>query len=164
MRRSLNSIPDSGRVWVYLCGISLFLSIVIAFYIVYEGWTFINSMFFVISTLSTVGYGNPAPTNDVSRLFTMIFILVGICFVFAGISDFFYDKMSAVRQTLCRRTVDQVAEDITIGDFYYYRRRLTASFVLFILLIIIGALVLKYNEGWSWITAFYFVVETSSVS
>jgi hypothetical protein len=43
-----------------------------------ESWNWIQSFYFSVVTITTVGYGDFAPTNDQSRLFTAIYILVGV--------------------------------------------------------------------------------------
>jgi voltage-gated potassium channel len=43
-----------------------------------ENWTWIQSFYFSVVTLTTVGYGDMHPTNDVSRLFTAFYIIVGV--------------------------------------------------------------------------------------
>lgn len=48
------------------------------FYMQVEHWRFIDAMFFCVVTLATVGYGNLVPTTDASKIFTMIYIVVGI--------------------------------------------------------------------------------------
>lgn len=43
-----------------------------------EDWTWIQSFYFTVVTLTTVGFGDLHPTTDGSRLFTAIFILAGV--------------------------------------------------------------------------------------
>jgi voltage-gated potassium channel len=43
-----------------------------------ESWTWIQSFYFSVVTISTVGYGALVPTSDGSRLFTAIYNLVGV--------------------------------------------------------------------------------------
>ena len=43
-----------------------------------EKWTFIQSLYFTVATMTTVGYGDLAPTTDVSRLFTVFFMIIGV--------------------------------------------------------------------------------------
>ena len=43
-----------------------------------ESWNWIQSFYFSVVTITTVGYGDFIPTNDFSRLFTAIYILVGV--------------------------------------------------------------------------------------
>lgn len=84
--------------------------------------------------------------------------------VFSGISDFFHSHIYWLRKYVCNNDTETIHEDIVIGDIFRYRRQLTFYCTLMLLWTIIGACVMKYNEDWSWIAAFYFVAETSSVS
>ena len=43
-----------------------------------ESWTWIQSFYFSVCTITTVGYGDLVPTSEASRLFTAIYILVGV--------------------------------------------------------------------------------------
>lgn len=43
-----------------------------------EDWNWIQSFYFSVVTITTVGYGDFTPTNDACRLFTAIYILVGV--------------------------------------------------------------------------------------
>jgi multisubunit Na+/H+ antiporter MnhB subunit len=51
-----------------------------------EGWTWITSLYFVVATLTTVGYGDVHPTNDLVRLFTVFYILIGVSIAVASIT------------------------------------------------------------------------------
>jgi len=48
------------------------------FYWRVEHWTLIESLYFSVVTLTTVGYGDLSPTTDLARLFTVVYILVGV--------------------------------------------------------------------------------------
>lgn len=43
-----------------------------------EGWSRIQSFYFSVVTITTVGYGDLSPSSDISRLFAAIYILVGV--------------------------------------------------------------------------------------
>ncbi len=43
-----------------------------------EGWGWIDSYFFTVVTLSTVGYGELVPATPLGRIATTIFIFVGL--------------------------------------------------------------------------------------
>ena len=43
-----------------------------------ESWNWIQSFYFSVVTITTVGFGDFTPTTDASRLFTAIYILIGV--------------------------------------------------------------------------------------
>jgi voltage-gated potassium channel len=48
------------------------------FYVIVEGWSLIDAVYFSIVTLATIGYGDLAPTTDIAKLFTIFYVLIGI--------------------------------------------------------------------------------------
>ncbi len=48
-----------------------------------EGWSWISSFYFSVTTLTTVGYGDLHPTTEISRLFTAVYVLLGVAVAFA---------------------------------------------------------------------------------
>jgi hypothetical protein len=54
-------------------------------YRILEGWTWIQSFYFSVITLSTVGYGDLHPSNDISRLFTAFYIMSGVAIALAAL-------------------------------------------------------------------------------
>ena len=43
-----------------------------------EGWSYIDSLYFSVVTLTTIGYGDFAPQTDEGKLFTILYIIIGI--------------------------------------------------------------------------------------
>ncbi|MFK7938172.1 MAG: potassium channel family protein [Roseovarius sp.] len=43
-----------------------------------EGWSWVDSYFFTVVTLSTVGYGELVPATPLGRIATTVFIFVGL--------------------------------------------------------------------------------------
>jgi len=43
-----------------------------------EKWSWIDSLYFTITTLATVGYGDLTPTTPVGKLVTVIFVISGV--------------------------------------------------------------------------------------
>lgn len=48
------------------------------FYRSVEGWSWIDSLYFSVTTVSTVGIGDLAPRTDFGKLFTVVYIFVGV--------------------------------------------------------------------------------------
>jgi voltage-gated potassium channel len=43
-----------------------------------EGWSFLDSFYFSVVSMSTVGYGEPAPVTPLGKICTIVFLVVGI--------------------------------------------------------------------------------------
>lgn len=54
------------------------LGVGVIFYMNVEHWSFVNALYFCVVTLGTVGYGDITPTTDVGKLFTVLYIIVGL--------------------------------------------------------------------------------------
>ena len=48
------------------------------FYHVTEGWGWLDSLYFSVTTLTTVGYGDFSPHTVAGKLFTIAYLFVGI--------------------------------------------------------------------------------------
>eukprot|EP01031_Cornospumella_fuschlensis_P030150 gene30150-36421_t len=153
---------ESIRFTGGLLAVFIFFLLAVVFYSNYEGWSINDSVFFTIVTISTVGYGTPHPSDDNSRLFTLFFIIIGVFFVIAGVNEVLHSRLKLLRDYLCKSRKMQVAEDIEVGDIYRYRRQLWYLIIGIIACIFVGAIVMKFNEDWSWIEAFFFIIETSA--
>ena len=55
------------------------------FYHILEGWRWLDALYFSVTTLTTVGYGDFSPTTDLSKLFTIGYIFIGIGTILAFI-------------------------------------------------------------------------------
>jgi len=82
LRRFLRTLRDawkSDQAFRFLLAlvISLLLSGTVFFTLV-EGWSVLDSFYFSVTTLTTVGFGDPAPDTAAGKIFTMLYIFVGL--------------------------------------------------------------------------------------
>jgi voltage-gated potassium channel len=66
-----------------------------AFYTVVEDWSIVDAVYFCAMSLATVGYGDVVPETDVGKLFTVVYVLVGI-----GILVSFFTALTSHTLTL----------------------------------------------------------------
>ena len=43
-----------------------------------EGWSVLDSFYLSVTTLTTVGFGEPAPATAAGKIFTILYIFVGL--------------------------------------------------------------------------------------
>lgn len=55
---------------------SIFLGVYI--YAIVEGWRFLDSVYFIVVTMTTIGYGDFVPKTDIGKILTMFFSFVGV--------------------------------------------------------------------------------------
>ncbi|EDM70900.1 Potassium channel protein [Roseobacter sp. AzwK-3b] len=58
------------------------------FFRLVEGWSWLDSYFFTVVTLSTVGYGELVPATPLGKIGTTVFILVGLGIFAVAIQQF----------------------------------------------------------------------------
>jgi len=67
-----------------------------------EGWSYLDSTYFMVITATTIGYGDLSPQTDLGKIITMIYSLVGIAFMFyiiSLISHQIFDKRIQLKVT-----------------------------------------------------------------
>ena len=95
--------PDF-RSLVFLVFLTLLIGTI--FYSYQEGWGLIDAFYFSVTTLTTIGFGDPAPTTPVGKLFTVGYILSGLGLIAGFINAIAEENLS--RGTRRRRNeVDQ---------------------------------------------------------
>lgn len=59
---------------------AIFLGAYVYHYV--EGWRYLDSVYFTVITVTTIGYGDFSPQSDVGKIFTMFFSFFGIGMAF----------------------------------------------------------------------------------
>ncbi len=76
--RGLRVALRDGRVksiLAFTIAIVLWASV---FYRYVEGWSWLDSIYFSVVTISTVGFGDFSPETAAGKIFTMFYIVVGL--------------------------------------------------------------------------------------
>jgi hypothetical protein len=78
-----------------------------------EGWSLLDSAYFTTITLTTIGYGDFAPTRSLSKIITMFFAFAGVTiFVFAvsTITESYFGKRVGTLETKVQQVSDQTKQ------------------------------------------------------
>lgn len=70
------------------------------FYHFVEEWSWLDSFYFSVITLTTVGYGDMAPQTDIGKVFTMVYLITGIGIIFGFINAFHQNRLLAYNKIL----------------------------------------------------------------
>ena len=81
--RDLFKQPEYRAILVWVI---ILLVIGTIFYNQVEGWEVLDSLYFSVVTLSTVGYGDLAPDTAAGKVFTIVYMLVGLGLLTAFVS------------------------------------------------------------------------------
>ncbi|XP_072222073.1 potassium channel subfamily K member 10b [Leuresthes tenuis] len=124
-------------------------------------WDMGSAFFFAGTVITTIGYGNIAPSTEGGKIFCILYAIFGIPlfgFLLAGIGDqlgtIFVKSILRVEK-IFRQKHHQISQT---------KIRVTSA-ILFILagcivFVTIPAVIFKYIEGWTTLDAIYFVVIT----
>lgn len=85
----------------------IFLIVVLVGSFVYnnvEGWSPLNSIYFVVATMTTIGYGDLVPLTSTGKIFTIFFSIFGI-----AIALYF---LSVINSFLFKKHVTKNVEDL----------------------------------------------------
>mmetsp|Transcript_27524 Transcript_27524/g.34404 ORF Transcript_27524/g.34404 Transcript_27524/m.34404 type:complete len:406 (+) Transcript_27524:82-1299(+) len=117
-----------------------------------EGWSALDSFYYVAITLTTVGYGDFSPSTDAGMLLACIFILFGLAIIAT--------MLGMVAESLFEKAKAASAENTELEKSPYHTT-IVAAFLaicsIFLGFIFYGAL---KPEGITWIEALYFSVVT----
>ncbi len=82
LRRFIRALRDAWRSdEAFRTLLALVISLLVSgtvFFTLVEGWSVLDSFYFSVTTLTTVGFGDPAPATAPGKIFTIIYIFVGL--------------------------------------------------------------------------------------
>lgn len=151
------------------------------FYYNVELWTALDCLYFQTVTMTTVGYGDFAPTGPGSKVFTMIYIFTGIAIVGRTVNGFaeyiiqYAEKKSKRREMKRRKLIERAKKNgdplpasllvekktVHATELSHYRTKIMTSFGSIFLIILMGSIFFEQNEpDIDFLDALYFCVVT----
>jgi voltage-gated potassium channel len=79
-------LRDPETTWLAVAAMSVITTGTVV-YVLLEHWSPVDAFYFCVVTLATVGYGDFHPTTELSRLFTVGYILTGLGIIAAFITE-----------------------------------------------------------------------------
>jgi hypothetical protein len=112
-------------------------------------WTWAEGFYYGMVTATTVGYGDYGPANDNMKIWCIIYISLAL--VMAGSVIGIGTRYLESFQKLILDHLDDNPDDMDEPQGY----KVVLSFTLVVLTVITGTIFFAYNEGWSFLDAFY---------
>jgi len=183
-----------GTDWstLRMCGIYTLVYLVIAvvaYSFVFESWTIIDSLYFAVSTFTTVGYGDLGPTTEAGQIFTILFAIYGVIIlgIFIGIVGHAISEgqAKAIRQlkrgrqqkllkALFRssRKINSSVSNAEVQESWFTDHITLMDDITYvcrtempeILLVVLLASILGVREGWSFTSTMYFAIMSASTT
>ncbi len=76
--RSFNRILRHPRHQAFALSVVIVVVTGVVFYRLNEDWSVADSLYFTVIALTTIGFGDFAPTTTLSRLFTTVYAIIGV--------------------------------------------------------------------------------------
>ncbi len=85
-KQESNAVKNALKFkWVLATALSVIATGTV-FYHFFMPLRWIDSIYFSVVTITTVGYGDIHPTNDITKIFTIFYVLVGVGIIAASLN------------------------------------------------------------------------------
>ncbi|HLH24464.1 MAG TPA: potassium channel protein [Chloroflexota bacterium] len=144
-----------------LLAVAAVLSVGVAGYMVIEGWSFFDALYMVVTTVTTVGYGEVHPLSLPGRAFTMLLIVLGVGTMLYTLSTIVHYAVAGelTRQMGRRRMesrIEQLRDHVVLCGYGRVGRQIAAEFrrerVPYVVVDVNEAsLATAHNDGCLWV-------------
>jgi len=147
----------------------------------WDGWSVIDALYFVVVTITTCGYGDLYPKDDIQRLYACFYVLIGVA-VLGGYT------LTVISERLIETYASKIKQENKSSNASFVKKFRNESETCgpamaeteatesvanemievfshtapFLLLMLVSALYIGYVEGWSIITSLYYCIVTST--
>ena len=123
--------------------LSVYLLTETCFFHYCEGWSWRDALYFVVVTLTTIGYGDVTPKSDIGKLGAIMTILFGLSVGAAALGHLVANLTSSAGVGKTRRSAQQAT-------------------VVLVLCVLSAATFVHFSEGWDAVDSLYWAVVTGS--
>jgi hypothetical protein len=140
----------------------LYYIVGVAFYTKNEGWSVLESVYFITVTMTTCGFGYFHPNSDDSKIFTIFFIFFGLIIILTVINGIVNSVLFDAQEGVIRSVHGFIngGEDSYLSDSLLRLYKVACSSGAILLMLLIGTLFYSGNEDWSATDAAYWTVCT----
>jgi len=75
------SISDKHAYKILVAAVVLVVGMTTVVYQLLEDWTWVDAFYFSTVAVTTVGFGDLVPSTDASKLFTVLYVFVGVALI-----------------------------------------------------------------------------------
>ena len=168
-RRRVALLPYISFGFEKILFILLFFITAICYYHNVEGWTYLECMYFLTVTITTIGYGDITPTSDKSRVFTIFVIIFGVF----GVTPIVATSMTSLVKTCFDNVLVWLWADEGIGKtskidpkkaHSHWLTKICFVVGFLFIMFMIAVLYMTFNDGFNFSLSLYWtVVSLSSV-
>lgn len=111
------------RQFLPLVGLLLgVLALGVAGYYIIEGWSLLDSLYMVAITLTTVGFGEVQPLSNAGRVFTILFLLVGVvgvAYTLSAVGEYILTSNAGqqLRKRRVKRMIERMREHVVVCGY-----------------------------------------------
>jgi hypothetical protein len=165
------SVLNNHLFWLAVAffGTLVYFGAGFGFYMGAESMNFTKTIYFLTQTITTVGYGDAIPKNDVARIVTCFFMIFGVVGVAAVFSELTYQIFCVHRDKALKETLDVPPTThegknavVALLDHQIALKQYTSYWMLIeiVVLIIFGVILISLVEDWDISDSIYWAVQT----
>ena len=125
-----------------------------------DEWSSLDCVYFTVTSITTVGYGDFTPSTEGSRLYTILFLIIGLIVVFGTLNDVICDYLEVVEVAIIHFMNKNLFPHEESPETYWIWKQVY-TFFLILFTILIGCFSFMELEDYSFVESFYWAVVTT---